>query len=219
MNAVLVLIALIAADGRAEEEASRGLQAFEAQRWDVAAEHFLRAFELSGRSAQLKNAAVSFERGGKRPEARTTWIRYAYLPDVSADRREAALAKAAELERPASPTPSIPPLEAPPPPKLVEVVAAPPPDPPTRVGPWIVFGAGLAAAIGGGALYGTALATKADYERTAESGRGLVTRDEGEAATLRSGLGIGLVSAGLCVALAGLLWPTGSGAGHAVAHP
>lgn len=216
--ALILLAALLAPTAalatQAEDEARRGLAQYKAGAYAESAASFLRAYELSGSHTQLKNAAKAFEQASMLAEALTQWRRYATIKDLESDKRELAAAKVAALElqiaerrnkeKRALAEKAARERPTPPPPSIVPAQPAPPPVKSSNAVRWIVVGVGAAVAVTGSALYATGWTTYGQYKDDPTS----VTRAQADSAELRSGIGIGVASAGLVAIAAALLWPS-----------
>src|SRR5688572_6504886 len=82
--AIVVISAL-----SAEEEAAKAIELHRDGRYQEAARHFLRAYDLSRNPTQLRNAAKSFEQANFHAEALAQWERYAEL-DIPGEKRDEA---------------------------------------------------------------------------------------------------------------------------------
>jgi hypothetical protein len=201
--AVWLVLAPAGADEReANPHFAPARAAFEAEDWDTAAREFAAAHAHDGRLEYLYAQAQAERRGGRCEDAMATYQRFIDAgppPEAIAEAR-GNIAKCEE-ERPASP---------PPPAAAVSVqrVDAPPPEPaPTKHwirDPWggvATFG-GIAIAAAGGALLGVAHDRERDAER---SGDEQDYRDAIAGAPAMSRAGIGLVSVGAALIVAGIV--------------
>lgn len=186
--------------------------AFEAEDWDTAAREFAAAYGHDGRLEYLYAQAQAERRGGRCEDAIATYQRFieAGPPPEAIAEAQGNIAKCEE-ERPAAPPPPTPPVAA-------QRVDVPPPDrAPAK--PWIrdpwggvaTFG-GIAIAAAGGALLGVAH----DRERDAEgAGDEQDYRDAIAGAPVMSRAGIGLVSVGAALIVAGIVrWSVVAAAGR-----
>jgi len=198
---------------QATELATQALELFNRGELVPAAEKFMQAYELSGRPAQLRNAAKAFESAGKLTNAIDAWQQYAHHPEVEIEKRAEAekhvLELQARLQSELAPlAPTRPPAELiAPPVRLVEnpnaaVVAPSEPARSTPVAGWIMIGGGAAAVFAGGVLLGTGWATYGDWKADNTS----VTFDQASAAETRSAIGVTLGSVGLAVVAAAILF-------------
>lgn len=180
----------------AEEEASRALTLYRAERYVEAARHFLRAYDLSGNPTQLHNAAKALEKGEFLSQAQVQWERYAVLEDIPANKRAQAevrieairrslKARRKARQRNAEKAPPAPP----------DVVTARPPPESNAVARYTVAGIGAATLLGGAGLYLSGWVTYWRFDDTKET-KQEVTRGQANAAKLRSGIGIGVAAAG-----------------------
>jgi tetratricopeptide (TPR) repeat protein len=185
--AVVVISAL-----SAEEEASQAIELHQAGRYQEAAQHFLRAYDISRNPTQLRNAAKSLEQAEFHAEALAQWERYLLL-DIPEEKREEARGRIQALrglleEKRARhrESPADQPLGIEPVPAEIESHA---------VARWTVAGVGAAAVLGGVGLYLSGWATYWKHKSTRDS-MPEVSRSDASAARLRSGFGIGLGAAG-----------------------
>lgn len=176
----------------AAEEVRIALEKYEAGAFLEAAERFEKAYALSGRSIQLRNAARAMEKGGDQRRALAIWVRYSALSDLGPADRQEAEAEIARLQGALRPKVETPPdaaagdpsLEAPP-----ESSATTPVIPGTpRLEPasgetpsltaaesasaddglglhtWLLVGGGVAGLLSGG-IYGVAALDVSSYDR------------------------------------------------------
>jgi hypothetical protein len=218
-------------NAKAVELSRDAIAKYRAKDYDAAGELFLRSYELSGRPAQLRNAAKAYEEGDRLERALELWKRYRGLEGLTQDERaeadvhvalinektkNAAIttelaqkeAEAAKRAQEAAKQPEV--VETP----VVLAVEPPPPSSPS-IGGWVLVGAGAIMAIAGVALWFVAqdqLASLDDRLMTLNAD-GLITgttpdrtasdvdRINGE--RIASGV---LLPVGLSAALGGTLW-------------
>lgn len=76
----------------------RAIKLYKRAEYQRAGALFLEAYELSGRAAQLRNAAKSYQEAGQLEEAAPLWNRYLEVPDLTIDERNEAKAHLATIE-------------------------------------------------------------------------------------------------------------------------
>lgn len=179
--------------------------AFEAKDWDTAAREFEAAYAFDGRLEYLYAQAQAERKGGRCEDAIGTYQRFI---DAGPPAEAIADAKdniaACERARPASPPPPTPPVATAAPRAIDEPPPERAPARPWYRDPWggvATFG-GVAIAAAGGALLGIAH----DRERdAARAGDEQVYRDRIAGAPAMSRAGIGLLSAGAALIVAGIV--------------
>lgn len=121
-----------------------GLQAYEAGRFEDAAERFLSAYAIRAEPELIYNAARSYEKGLQRRKAAETYERFVGLPGTTAELRAKALDALADLRREMDALKDIRPSMPPPNP----LVQTEPPPPVNRTPEIVALSVGGAAAVG-----------------------------------------------------------------------
>jgi tetratricopeptide (TPR) repeat protein len=209
--AAATLLALLLIGNHPRTLVREALDAFDAGRWDEAAERYLEAYEaaqqlgLPEKPELLYNAGLSYERGGRCDRAIALFERYVERkpnqpPSDLRDRMERARACADRMRAPE------------PEPREVNAVVAPAPPPPSSDGPpvmaWIAGGIGVGALAAGvtlSLLSRSAVARRdGELAKTEDEIRGLVVRNAQDDA-IRFAVGayvcLGVAAAGLITSL------------------
>lgn len=208
LSIVLAAIAIFADPSRAEAFAERGVAAFKAKQYAEAADYFLRAYELSGESTALRNAARAYEEAGQKDAALRRWREYRALPDIEAEERREAEMHIAALRPPiktAPPIPTAPPIVTAPP-----IASSSPPAVAYGLG-----GVGIAAAIAGAITFAVGQSTLSSLEdrlavvdndgRISGIDRATALAEQSRSDSLRT-TGAVLITSGATIIVASVIW-------------
>lgn len=194
----------------AADETRAGLARYKAGDYERAAVHFLRAYELSRRPAQLRNTAKALEVAGREADALARWRQYVLLDGISTERRNGAVDRIAILsarlqlrQTPPEQVTTVAPDIGERAPVLTQPRHLSGSDPST-VASWTLAGVGAASLVAGGILLWSGWNTHALLERTAATGQE-VSYADARAAEARAAGGVGLGAAGLGLVLTGVL--------------
>lgn len=203
MTPLLIALALVTqspSGGAADDEAvfrelvDQGLEAYQAKRYDEAAETFLEAYAIIPEPELIYNAGRAYEKGLKREEAIEQYERFLTLEGTTARLRSRALESLkllrAEIDALNAPV-GVPPAAA----------VAPPPPGINRTLEVALLSTGGAALVAGGVFGILALRSKADFDdATGEDRQGL--REDVERNALTADI---LIASGAAIAATGIV--------------
>lgn len=215
-----------AKSGGGKAEFEKAMRFYQAQEYEAALPWFERAYELSGRRASTIRALAQCERSLKLYERAIAHFReylatqptpsdadsvgetVRLLEEILADRgRESPPPKEEPKEElvlvPAVSAPPPPPQESPP--LVVETEGGSE----TNLAAWSLVGGGGAAVVVGSVLLALGLSAASSVESAPSGTPFNDVRGDADAAPVLSGVGIGLIGAGLAAAGGGLVWLLG----------